>query len=108
MIDDPKYPRQYKFVRLGNLDFIDFSTVDDLINHLENLRTTHQDKSLKIHTDYFDGEGDETCYGYHAPESDELYLARIDAIKKKEKHQKEKVEAEERKLLDKLKKKYGG
>lgn len=108
MIDDPKYPRQYKFVRLGNLDFIDFSTVDDLINHLENLRTTHQNKSLKIHTDYFDGGEDETSYGYHAPESDELYLKRIESIKKKEKQQQEKVEAEERKLLAKLKKKYGG
>lgn len=108
MIDDPKYPRQYKFVRLGELDFTDFSTVDDLINHLENLRTTHQVKSLKIHTDYFAGEGDETCYGYHAPETDELYLARIDNMKQKAKAKQQGVEAEERKLLAKLKKKYGG
>jgi hypothetical protein len=93
---------------LGELDFTDFLTVDDLINHLENLRTIHQDKSLKIDTDYFDGSGYETSYGYHAPESDELYLARIASIKIKEKQRQETVEAEERKLLAKLKNKYGG
>ena len=107
MIDDQKYPRKYKFVRLGGLDFLDFTTVEGLMNHIEHLRATHPDKILVIETDFFGGEGDETSYGYHKPESDEEYLARIEAIKQKEKQQQEKVEANERKLLARLKKKYG-